>query len=145
VPNWRRSRGAQKLPHLSFFALRPPKDKKWNCSHAGQAVKKAYVFHQITMRQANAEEFILDVLQSYTTYKTYFELLQNEKAEGASVEFERRGDFCWNMWTARVRHPRNAHIIVDHSRARRRRNRSAGHCDGGHALRAHAVLEKQAD
>ena len=36
-------------------------------------------FHTYTMRQAIEEGFILDVLQSYTTYNTYFELLKNEK------------------------------------------------------------------
>lgn len=36
--------------------------------------------HTYTMRQAIAEGFILDVLQNYTTYSTYFELLENAKA-----------------------------------------------------------------
>lgn len=38
-----------------------------------------------TMRQAIEEGFILDVLQSYTTYGTYFELLENEKAPQGSI------------------------------------------------------------
>lgn len=46
-------------------------------------VKKGFrPFHEYTMRQAIAEGFILDVLESYTTYKTYFELIENEKADG---------------------------------------------------------------
>ena len=36
--------------------------------------------HNYTMRQAIEEGFILDVLQSYTTYDTYFELFKNAKA-----------------------------------------------------------------
>ncbi|MFZ4701247.1 MAG: type I restriction enzyme subunit R domain-containing protein, partial [Candidatus Methylumidiphilus sp.] len=44
-------------------------------------------FHTYTMRQAIAEGFILDVLKNYTTYGTYFELLENEKAPpGYEVE-----------------------------------------------------------
>ncbi len=39
------------------------------------------------MRQAIEEGYILGVLQSYTTYVTYFELIENEKAPpGYEVE-----------------------------------------------------------
>src|SRR5207244_13087370 len=37
-------------------------------------------YHTYSMRQAIEEGFIFDVLQSYTTYSTYFELIENEKA-----------------------------------------------------------------
>jgi len=66
----------QKLPHLSFFAFTAtPKDKTLELFGVKDAsVKKGFrPFHQYTMRQAIAEGFILDVLESYTTYKTYFE------------------------------------------------------------------------
>ena len=42
-----------------------------------EGVKKVEhkAFHSYTMRQAIEEGFILDVLENYATYGTYFELL----------------------------------------------------------------------
>ena len=74
----------QKLSHLSFFAFTAtPKDKTLELFGVpDKCVKKGFrPFHEYTMRQAIAEGFILDVLESYTTYKTYFELIENEKAD----------------------------------------------------------------
>jgi|CXWL01.1.fsa_nt_gi type I restriction enzyme R subunit len=89
-------KGRQRLPHLSFFAFTAtPKTKTLEVfGKARQVVTPEGVkkvehkpFHTYTMRQAIAEGFILDVLQSYTTYGTYFELLKNEKAPpGYEVE-----------------------------------------------------------
>ena len=83
--NWRRfRRGGQKLPHLSFFAFTAtPKAKTLEMFGVPEkSIKKGFgAFHKYTMRQAIEEGFILDVLQNYTTYKTYFELIQNVKAE----------------------------------------------------------------
>jgi type I restriction enzyme R subunit len=89
-------KGRQRLPHLSFFAFTAtPKTKTLEVfGKASQVVTSGGVkkvehkpFHTYTMRQAIAEGFILDVLQSYTTYSTYFELLENEKASpGYEVE-----------------------------------------------------------
>jgi type I restriction enzyme R subunit len=86
----------QKLPHLSFFAFTAtPKTKtlevfgKPKQVVTPEGIKKVEhdAFHNYTMRQAIEEGFILDVLQSYTTYSTYFELLENEKAPpGYEVE-----------------------------------------------------------
>lgn len=82
-------KGRQRLPHLSFFAFTAtPKTKtlevfgKARQVVTPEGVKKVEYkpFHTYTMRQAIKEGFILDVLQSYTTYSTYFELLENEKA-----------------------------------------------------------------
>lgn len=109
----------QQLPHLSFFAFTAtPKDKTLELfGTKDPRVKKGYrPFHQYTMRQAIDEGFILDVLQSYTTYKTYFELIENEKAEGEKeveklkarrllLEYVDQHEFA-------IR--RKAHIIVDH-------------------------------
>jgi type I restriction enzyme R subunit len=89
-------KGRQRLPHLSFFAFTAtPKTKTLEVFGKSQpvvtpeGVKKFEhkPFHTYTMRQAIAEGYILDVLQSYTTYSTYFELLENEKAPpGYEVE-----------------------------------------------------------
>lgn len=89
-------KGRQRLPHLSFFAFTAtPKTKTLEVfGKARQVVTSEGVkqvehkpFHTYTMHQAIEEGFILDVLQSYTTYSTYFELLENEKAPpGYEVE-----------------------------------------------------------
>jgi len=89
-------KGRQRLPHLSFFAFTAtPKPKtlevfgKSGKILTSEGVKQAGYspFHTYSMRQAIDEGFILDVLQNYTTYGTYFELLENEKAKpGYQVE-----------------------------------------------------------
>jgi len=58
--------------NLSFFAFTAtPKHK--TLSIFGNDGKPT---HRYTMRQAIEEEFILDVLKNYTTYKTYFKFLK---------------------------------------------------------------------
>jgi type I restriction enzyme R subunit len=89
-------KGRQRLPHLSFFAFTAtPKTKTLEVFGKArevitpEGVKKVEhkPFHTYTMRQAIEEGFILNVPQSYTTYGTYFELLENEKAPpGYEVE-----------------------------------------------------------
>lgn len=69
------SRGRQ--PNISFFAYTAtPKGKTLELfgrvGHSG----KPEPFHLYSMRQAIEEGFILDVLQNYTTYKTYFKLVK---------------------------------------------------------------------
>jgi type I restriction enzyme, R subunit len=81
----------QKLPHLSFFAFTAtPKPKTLELFGIPDATKKSgfRAFHEYTMRQAIEEGFILDVLQNYVTKSTYFELIENENAEGGK-EFEK--------------------------------------------------------
>ncbi|MEN6414698.1 MAG: DEAD/DEAH box helicase family protein [Veillonellales bacterium] len=81
----------QKLPHLSFFAFTAtPKPKTMELFGIPDAGSKTgyRAFHYYTMRQAIAEGFILDVLKNYVTYKTYFELIENEKADDQK-EFEK--------------------------------------------------------
>lgn len=140
----------QKLPHLSFFAFTAtPKDKTLELfgTRDKEAKKGFRPFHQYSMKQAIAEGFILDVLQSYTTYKTYFELIEKEKADSDReveklkarrllLEYVDRHAFAIK---------RKAHIIVDHF------TRKTAHKIAGQAKamvvthsRAHAVLYKQA-
>src|SRR5690606_18881976 len=69
--------------NLSFFAFTAtPK-------HKTLAVfgRNGEASHRYTMRQAIEEGFILDVLQNYTTYATYFRLL---KASAEDPEVERK-------------------------------------------------------
>jgi type I restriction enzyme R subunit len=140
----------QKLPHLSFFAFTAtPKDKTLELfGTPDKALKKGFrPFHQYSMRQAIAEGFILDVLQNYTTYKTYFELVQNEKAEGEKLveELKARRLLLEYVDQHEFAIKRKAHIIVDQF------TRKTAHKIGGQAKamvvthsRAHAVLYKQA-
>ncbi|WP_028578468.1 type I restriction endonuclease subunit R [Desulfomicrobium escambiense] len=69
------SRGRQ--PNLSFFAFTAtPKGKTLELfGHIGSDGKPEPI-HFYSMRQAIEERFILDVLQNYTTYKTYFKLIK---------------------------------------------------------------------
>jgi type I restriction enzyme R subunit len=64
-------------PNLSFFAFTAtPKYKTLETFGRKDAKGKPEPFHLYSMRQAIEEEFILDVLQYYTTYKTYFNLVK---------------------------------------------------------------------
>lgn len=67
------ARGRQ--PNLSFFAFTAtPKAKTLEVFGQPGPDGKPRPFHLYSMRQAIEEGFILDVLQNYTTYKTFFRL-----------------------------------------------------------------------
>ncbi|AMD92492.1 type I restriction endonuclease subunit R [Desulfomicrobium orale] len=69
------SRGRQQ--NLSFFAYTAtPKGKTLELFGRVGSSGKPEPFHLYSMRQAIEEGFILDVLQNYTTYKTYFKLVK---------------------------------------------------------------------
>ncbi len=64
-----------KQPNLSFFAFTAtPKPKTLEVFGTPNASGAFDPFHLYSMRQAIEEGFILDVLQNYTTYQTYFRL-----------------------------------------------------------------------
>ncbi len=78
------ARGRQ--PNLSFFAFTAtPKQKTLELFGIEQPDGAFRPFHRYTMRQAIEEGFILDVLQNYTTYETYFNLLK-KAAEDPRIE-----------------------------------------------------------
>ena len=67
-----------KQPNISFFAFTAtPKYKTMEVFGRPGPDGKPEPFHLYTMRQAIEEEFILDVLQHYSTYRTYFRLLKS--------------------------------------------------------------------
>ncbi len=69
------SRGRQ--PNLSFFAFTAtPKGKTLELFGRPGAIGTPQPFHIYSMRQAIEEGFILDVLQNYTSYDTYFRLVK---------------------------------------------------------------------
>ena len=64
-----------KQDNLSFFAFTAtPKYKTIEVFGTRDNEDKPKPFHLYSMKQAIEEGFILDVLQNYTTYKTYFKL-----------------------------------------------------------------------
>lgn len=64
-----------KQDNLSFFAFTAtPKPKTVEVFGTPDKSGKPKPFHLYSMKQAIEEEFILDVLKNYTTYKTYFKL-----------------------------------------------------------------------
>ena len=70
------SRGRQK--NLSFLAFTAtPKGKTLELFGRVGPTGKPEAFHTYSMRQAIEEGFILDVLKSYTTYKTYYRLVKS--------------------------------------------------------------------
>jgi len=70
-----RKRG--QLPNLSTFAFTAtPKQKTLELFGRKRPDGKFEPFHLYSMRQAIEEGFILDVLEHYTTYKTYWRLLK---------------------------------------------------------------------
>ena len=69
-------RGQQ--PNLSFFAFTAtPKYRTLEVFGQPGPDGKPVPFHLYSMRQAIEEEFILDVLKHYTTYRTYFRLIKS--------------------------------------------------------------------
>lgn len=69
-------RGRQ--PNISFFAFTAtPKYKTLEVFGRPGVDGKPEPFHLYSMRQAIEEEFILDVLKNYTTYKTYYRLIKS--------------------------------------------------------------------
>ncbi len=140
----------QKLPHLSFFAFTAtPKPKTLELFGTPDATKNSgfRAFHEYTMRQAIEEGFILNVLDNYITKSTYFELIENEKAEeGASFEKLKAKRLLINEVN---KHPyaiaAKSHIMLSHFMEK------TVHKIGGNAKamlvtssRAHAVLYKKA-
>ena len=66
-----------RLPNLSVFAFTAtPKAKTLELFGTKRSDGKFEPFHRYSMRQAIEEGFILDVLQSYTTYAAYWRLLK---------------------------------------------------------------------
>lgn len=73
VSEAQKGRGAQ--GNISYFAFTAtPKNVTMELFGTKGTDGKPHAFHLYSMRQAIEEGFILDVLQNYMTYKTYYEL-----------------------------------------------------------------------
>jgi type I restriction enzyme R subunit len=109
--------------NLSFYAFTAtPKHKTLAVFGEGGAP-----FHRYTMRQAIEEGFILDVLRNYTTYATYFKLLQ-ECEDDPNVERKKAAKALARFIKL---HPHNiaqkTEVIIEHFHA------VTSHRIGGHA------------
>jgi type I restriction enzyme, R subunit len=110
------SRGKQK--NLSFFAFTAtPKGKTLELFGRKGDSGKPEAFHTYSMKQAIEEGFILDVLQRYTTYKTYFRLVKSVEDDPAMPNKKARKKLAKFM----ALHPHNieqkTEIMVEHFRA----------------------------
>jgi type I restriction enzyme R subunit len=71
-----------RMPNLSTFAFTAtPKSKTLELFGEKDAAGRFRPFHLYSMRQAIEEKFILDVLQNYTSYETYWRLLKKIDAD----------------------------------------------------------------
>ena len=136
-------RGRQ--PNISFFAFTAT--PKYKTSHVFDepGLSGKAPFHEYTMRQAIEEKFILDVLAHYTTYETYFKLIQSTEND-PHVERKKTAKALARFLTL---HPYNiqqkTEVMVEHFRTH------VCHKIGGRAKamvvtdsRLHAVRYKQA-
>jgi type I restriction enzyme R subunit len=104
-----------KLRHVSYFAFTAtPKAKTMALFGEKQEDGGYRPFHTYSMRQAIEEKFILDVLQNYTTYKTFYKL-EKQGIEDPEVETGKAGRAIAKFMEL---HPYNiaqkVHVIVDH-------------------------------
>ncbi|OQY00631.1 MAG: DEAD/DEAH box helicase [Desulfobacteraceae bacterium 4572_130] len=68
------------LKNASYFAFTAtPKNKTLETFGCKQTDSTFKAFHTYSMKQAIEEEFILDVLQNYTTYKSYYKIREKGK------------------------------------------------------------------
>ncbi|CEN93007.1 type I restriction endonuclease subunit R [Paraclostridium sordellii] len=76
------------LNNASYFAFTAtPKNKTLETFGMKQPDGSFVAFHTYSMKQAIEEEFILDVLKNYTTYKSYYKL-KLEEGVSQSKEYE---------------------------------------------------------
>jgi type I restriction enzyme R subunit len=137
-----RKRG--RLPNVSFFAFTAtPKAKTLELFGERLPDGRFAAFNLYTMRQAIEERFILDVLENYTTYKTYWRLLKTVQDD---PRYDRdKASYLLRSFVDRHEHAvrKKVEIIVEHFRER------ASHRIGGQAKamivtrsRLHAVRFK---
>jgi type I restriction enzyme R subunit len=108
-----------KQQNLSFFAFTAtPKDRTVEIFGTTDSFGEKRPFHLYTMRQAIEEEFILDVLRNYTTYKVYFKIAAGSEEVGAEEVDSQKGAVALKKFVKL--HPtmiqEKAAIIVEHFR-----------------------------
>ena len=90
-----------RLPNVSTFAFTAtPKPKTMELFGIKRPDGKFEPFSLYTMRQAIEERFILDVLENYTTYKSYFNLLKKIQDDPRYDRARRRLPCSSPSWTS---------------------------------------------
>jgi len=137
-------RGRQ--PNISFFAFTAtPKAKTLEVFGQRGVDDKPHPFHLYSMRQAIDEGFILDVLQNYTTYATYYRLVKSIEDDPKVVKSKAAKALARFMSL----HPHNiaqkTEVMVEHFRTHTR-HKIAGRAKAMvvTSSRLHAVRYKQA-
>ena len=120
------SRGRQ--PNLSFFAFTAtPKGKTIELFGRKGKEGKPEAFHIYSMRQAIEENFILDVLKNYTTYKTYYKLIKTVEDDPNYLKKKTAKKLSKFLHIHPVNIQQKTEVIVEHFR------RSVCHLIGGQA------------
>ena len=108
-----------RLPHVSFFAFTAtPKEKTLELFGQKDTEGRYHPFSLYSMKQAIEEEFILDVLQNYTTHKIYFEIAQ--KAKDIDPKFEKKKAYRLAVSYADLHEhgiEKKAELIAEHFRS----------------------------
>ena len=116
-----------KQPHISFFGFSgTPKNKTLEIFGRKNEVGQFIPFDLYSMKQSILEQFTLDVLDKYTTYKRYFRLNQ-ETTDDSEVDTRRVKRMLVN-WvdihlTRLRRRPRSSSITLDRRRSIRWREK----------------------
>jgi type I restriction enzyme R subunit len=109
------SRGRQN--NLSFFAFTAtPKGKTLELFGRAGASGRPEAFHTYSMRQAIQEGFILDVLQRYTTYKTYFKLIKKHEDDPSMPKKRAAKKLAKFLVLHPVNIEQRTEIIIEHFR-----------------------------
>lgn len=112
------ARGRQ--PNLSFFAFTATPKAKTLAVFDEPGPNGKPPFHLYSMRQAIEEEFILDVLKGYTTYKTFYRL--NKKVERDPEVDKKKASKALARYMSL--HPHNisqkVEVIIEHFRSHTR-------------------------
>ncbi len=103
------------LPHVSYFAFTATPKAKTMALFGEKAAEGGFrPFHAYSMRQAIEEGFILDVLQNYTTYRTFFRL-ERKGIDDPEIETSKAGRAVARFMEV---HPHNiaqkVEVMVDH-------------------------------
>ena len=108
------SRGKQS--HISFFGFTgTPKEKTLELFGRKNEQGQFVPFHSYTMKQSIIENFTLDVLQHYTTYKRYFKVKQVDGKEDREVPESRvKQELVEYVDSSNYTIRRKVEIILDH-------------------------------
>ncbi len=107
--------GRKMLPNASYFAFTAtPKNKTLETFGVQQEDGKFHAHHVYSMRQAIEEGFILDVLQNYTTYSSYYKLLKKvqDDPEFDKARAQKKLKKYVESHAAAIR--QKAEVMVDH-------------------------------